>query len=377
MYDARKKVYEQRRVDIEYLRIIAVLLLIPFHSAMIFFSYESFYIKSPTSHFLLDYFVFFLSPWHMPLLFVIAGMSSFYAFQKRIWPQYVSERTRRLLIPFLFAMLFIVPLQPYFAYIRNHPNSNILTFTKQYLSHIQGDFTGYTGSFTPAHMWFVLYLYVYSIVSFPLLLKIKQHSEIIGKFFSKHYILFLYPIVIGFAEQLPSISSKNPFYYFTYFIVGFIIATHPNIEEVISEKKFYILILGIITMTIYLVLVEKSFTFEKYSDKDILFYILRKFNIWFWLLFILGYSKKILNAPASMLPYFSEMSYPFYILHQTVIIIIAYYIVSLNVNLWIIFFTLVLLSFFVTFMMYHFLIRKYKILRFLFGMKNQRNFGVL
>ncbi len=373
----KSPVYIYRRYDIEYLRIIAVLLLIPFHSAMVFFSYESFYVKSPKSHFLFDYFVFLLSPWHMPLLFVIAGMSSFYALKKRTWQQYISERTKRLLIPFLFAMLFIVPPQPYFAYLRNHPDSNVLDFAKQYFLQIQGDFSGYTGLFTPAHMWFVFYLYVYSLISLPLLLKIKQNAESIGSFFSMQYILFLYPIVIGLAEQLPSLGSKNPFYYFTYFIIGFTIASHHDIEEIIKEKKFHILILGIITMTIYLVLVEKSFTFEKYSYEDVLFYILRKFNVWFWLLFILGYGKKFFYFPIQTLPYAIEMSYPFYILHQTVIIILAYHIVSWNMNLWIIFFALVSLSFFVTFVIYHFLIRKYRILRFLFGIKNSKDFGVL
>ncbi len=376
MENIKSPVYSYRRYDIDYLRIIAVLLLIPFHSAMVFFSYESFYVKGPTSHFLIDYFIFFLSPWHMPLLFVIAGMSSFYALQKRTWREYVNERTKRLLIPFIFAMLFVIPPQPYFAYLKEHPNATLWMFVKQYFFQIQGDFSGYTGSFTPAHMWFVLYLYVYSMISLPLLLKIRQHSEKVGRFFSKHYVLFLYPIVIGLAEQLPSLGSKDPFYYFTYFIGGFIIASYPNIEETIREKKFYILILGIYTMTIYLALIKTSFYFEKYSYEDVLFYILRRFNVWFWLLFILGYGNEFINVRTRILPYASEMSYPFYILHQTVIIIIAYYIVSNNLHIWIIYFILVLLSFFVTLIICHFLVRKYRILRVLFGMKNSPNLGV-
>lgn len=369
MSNIKSPVFEKRRYDIEYLRIIAVLLLIPFHCAMVFFTYEPFYVKSSSSHFLLDYFVFFLSPWHMPLLFMIAGMSSFYALQKRDYKQYISERTKRLLIPFLFGVLFIVPPQPYLAYIREHADSTISDFLKQYFFHIQGDFSGYTGFFTPAHLWFILYLYLYSIFSVPLFLNIKKYSEKIIANIPNYLFLFFYPVIIGLAEQLPTLGSKNPFYYYTYFFIGFFIASNPEMKQSIRDKRFLLFLLGAITMSIYLVFVKISFTFEKYSISDVLFYILRRFNVWFWLLFILGYSEKYLNSPTQILPYASEMSYPFYILHQTVIIILAYYLVSLNLNVGIIFFVLVVLSFSVTVVIYHFLIRKYKITRFLFGMK--------
>lgn len=365
----------QRRYDIEYLRILAILLLIPFHSAMVFFSYEPFYVKSASTHFILDYFVFFLSPWHMPLLFLIAGMSSFYALQKRTWKQYINERTKRLLIPFLFAMLVVVPPQPYLAYLRDHPDCTIWNFLKVYFFQIQGDFSGYTGFFTPAHLWFVLYLYFFSILSLPIWVLVNKYLGCIEKSITKYSLLLLYPIIIGLADQLPSIGSKNPFYYYTYFFIGFIIATRPQIEESLLNKKSMALILGLITMTAYLIFIKTSFMYERYSTADILFYIVRRFNVWFWLIFILGYGNKFLNAPITILPYVSEMSYPFYILHQTVIIVIAYFVVMWSVNLWLQFFTIVILSFWITLAMYHFLVRKYRLMRFLFGMKDREVSG--
>ena len=363
-------VLNKRRYDIEYLRILAVLLLVPFHCAMVFFSYESFYVKSSFSHFLIDYFVFFLSPWHMPILFMIAGMSSFYALQKRTWKQYIQERTKRLFIPFLFSIVFIVPPQPYFAYLRYHPEGTILSFLKQYFFCIPDDFTGYKGSLTPAHLWFVLYLYIYSVASIPLFLKINKHSETISKYILRHDYLLLYPIIIGLMEQLPSISSKNPFYYYTYFIVGYLIVSNKEIEDSLFSKGAFTLFCGIITMVVYLAFVKASFIFEQYSYLDVLFYILRRFNVWFWLIFIFAYGRKLLNFSISILPYASEMSYPFYILHQTVIATIAYSIIPLDLNIWITLFLMIILSFFITFILYHIIIRKSRLLRFLFGMKN-------
>ncbi|HOV32712.1 MAG TPA: acyltransferase [Candidatus Hydrogenedens sp.] len=360
-----------RRNDIEYLRIIAVLLLIPFHCAMVFFSYEPFYVKSTHSHLLLDYFVFLLSPWYMPLLFIIAGMASCYSLKKRTWKQYFIERTKRLLIPFLFGIFFIVPPQPFIAYIRNYPDNSLIDFLKQYFFHIQGDFTGYTGSFTPAHLWFILYLYIFSIISIPLFLLIKKHSEIIVLYLSKQGLLLLYPIIIGLAEQLPSISSKNPFYYYTYFLIGYLIASQPQIEQSVNKEKAFALLLGLLTMTTYLSLIKSSFNFEKYSYSDISFYILRKFNAWFWLIWILGYGKNFLNFKSKILPYTSKMSYPFYIIHQTVIILLAYYIVQWQINIWVQFFSMVILSYILTIAIYHFLVRKNKLLQLLLGIVNQ------
>ncbi len=276
----------------------------------------------------------------------------------------------RLLIPFVFSVLFIVPPQPYLAYLKQHPDGRIIDFIVQYFLHIQGDFTGYTGFFTPAHLWFVLYLYLYSITSVPVFLLIVKHSEKLSRFFSKHLFLLLYPIVIGLSEQLPTLGNKNPFYYYTYFIIGFIIVSHPEIEKTFHSEKCFALFLGILTMIVYLSTVEKSFTFPKYSPEDVLFYILRRFHVWFWLIFIFGYGCRYLNFPSRFLPYLSEMSYPFYILHQTTIIIIAYFILCWNLNIWVIFILLVVFSFCLTLAIYHFIIRKYKVLRFLFGMKD-------
>ncbi len=367
----------KRRNDIEYIRIIAVLLLVPFHCAMVFFSYEPFYVKSTHSHFLLDYFVFFLSPWHMPLLFLIAGMSSYYSLQKRTWKQYLLERTKRLLIPFLFGIFIIVPPQPFIAYLRCYPDHSLIDFFKQYFFHIQGDFTGYTGSFTPAHLWFILYLYLFSIISIPLFLPIKKYSETIASYLSKQGLLLLYPILIGLAEQLPSIGTKNPFYYYTYFLIGYLIVSHPQIEQSVNNERNFALLLGTLTMTTYLLLIKTSLNFERYSYLDVSFYILRKFNAWLWLIWILGYGKKFLNFKSKWLPYASKMSYPFYILHQTIIIIFAYYIVQWQTNIWIQFFLMVILSFIFTIAIYHFLVRKYKLCQVMFGITDRKTLDIL
>ncbi|WP_425517379.1 acyltransferase family protein [Paenibacillus solanacearum] len=54
---------------------------------------------------------FHSSFWFMPLLFLLAGMSSFYALQRRTGAHFVKERFLRLLIPLVVGTLIIVPSQ--------------------------------------------------------------------------------------------------------------------------------------------------------------------------------------------------------------------------------------------------------------------------
>ncbi|HOK09713.1 MAG TPA: acyltransferase family protein [Candidatus Hydrogenedens sp.] len=358
-----------RKRYIDWLRIIAVLLLIPFHTAMVFFEYESFYVKGSETHPLINIFVFLLSPWHMPLLFLLAGMSSYYATLKRTDKEYFIERTRRLLIPLIFGIFIIVPPQPYFAYLKHEPNTSFLQFISQYFTSIKDNFTGYNGSFTPAHLWFILYLYIFSILSIPLFSILRKRSESIDKKISKHSLLLLYPIISGLAEQIPFFSDKNPFYYYTYFIIGFFIASHESIEHAIYKEKDLSLYLGIITMSTYIIIISIFPPFAKYSTMDVLFYILRRFNSWFWLIWILSYSKKYLHCTSKGLQYLTEASYPIYLIHQTIIVVVAYYVIQWNINIWHQFFIIILFSVILIFVIYHFIIGKYKILRFLFGMR--------
>src|SRR5919202_576168 len=72
-----------RRADIDWLRLIAVLLVVPFHTARIFDMWEPFYTKNAELSIPLSYLVSVLNPWHMPLLFVLAGMSSWFALRRR------------------------------------------------------------------------------------------------------------------------------------------------------------------------------------------------------------------------------------------------------------------------------------------------------
>lgn len=90
-----------RRYDLDWLRIAAVLLLIPFHTARVFNPPEQFYAKNDVLSDALQRFIVFVGPWHMSLLFFLAGAASWFALGFRSGGRYAGER---LVVPFLFGL---------------------------------------------------------------------------------------------------------------------------------------------------------------------------------------------------------------------------------------------------------------------------------
>ena len=90
---------------------------------------------------------------------------------------------------------------------------------------------------------------------------------------------------------------------------------------------------------------------------------------WCWVFAAIGYGKKYLNKPHAALGYLNQAAYPFYILHQTVIVVLVYYVVQTSDTILMKFLFTVLFSLVVTVAIYHTLIRPFALTRFLFGMK--------
>ncbi|MEH7119450.1 acyltransferase family protein, partial [Neobacillus vireti] len=158
-----------RRYDIDWLRNLGILLLFPFHSARVFDYWDPFYVKSNELSWELSWFIASTSYWFMPLLFWLAGSSTWYALQYRSNQQYLKDRVSRLLVPFIFGLFFIVPPQGYLSLWQHNGDSpgNYFTFLKNYFLDFS-DLSGYFGTFTPAHLWFILYLFVFSLLALPL-----------------------------------------------------------------------------------------------------------------------------------------------------------------------------------------------------------------
>lgn len=110
----------ERRYDLDWLRVLGVLLLVPFHVALIFVldPYTVMYIKDVVNSRALAGATAFIHMWHMPMLFIVSGYSTYFALGFRSAREYVRERVLRLLVPLVFGMLTLVPLTIYLQH--NH-----------------------------------------------------------------------------------------------------------------------------------------------------------------------------------------------------------------------------------------------------------------
>lgn len=362
-----------RRHDIDWLRILAVLLLIPFHSARVFDSIEAFYVKNGDTSAVLSLFIGFVSPWHMPILFMLAGAATWFALDVRGGAGYFIERVKRLLIPLLFGVLVIVPPQAYFARLFHDGYAgSFLDYLPYYFTPHQAD-TDYTGLvFTVAHLWFILFLFVFALVALPLFLYLKRDRRFISwlaGLCERRWGIFLAIVPIWFFGALVEVEGKTPSRDLTIFILGFLVVADSRFFDAINRHKLAALITGVATMAAYLVIGAMQIQFVDNSPEDILFYTLRNVNTWLWLVAILGYGQRFLNFASRVQHYLNEAVYPFYILHQTVIVILAFYIVQWGVNLWFKFIVLAVGALVMSLLLYDVVVKRTNLTRFLFGMK--------
>ena len=119
----------ERRHDLDWLRVLGVLLLIPFHVALIFVlqPYTIMYIRDVVDSPALSVITGFIHMWHMPMLFMIAGAATYFALGVRSAGEYIRERFLRLLVPLVFGLLTFVPLTVYIQH------SEVLSLQQGYL----------------------------------------------------------------------------------------------------------------------------------------------------------------------------------------------------------------------------------------------------
>jgi glucan biosynthesis protein C len=361
-----------RRYDLDWLRVIAIL-AVYFHHLGMPFNGDGFHIMNSESSKLLDDIMVYFEQFRLPLLFLISGTGTLLAFSKRTWKQFSKERTGRLLIPLIFGILFIVPPQTYFQYINEYSS-----YWQLYTS----------GRFETNHLWFIENLYIISLLVIPLIIFLKsQKSQGFKTWFeriSSHKMglllggLPLIILTVVLKRYYPTGSSSltnfsETFFYTYFFITGILFASSQLFWENLKKyRRFHLVTFIISTLLFYSYYFVPNDFIEPYLSTSVrwdIWYGLCCLLGWCFVLTLLGYGQVYLNKPSLWLKRMNEAIYPFYILHQTVIVIFGYYIIQLNVNIPVKMILLFISSFFVIVLLYRLLIYPFKITRVLFGMK--------
>jgi glucans biosynthesis protein C len=370
-----------RQYFLDWIRVIVFMILIFYHCGM-FFVIWSWHVKNNSTTTTPEALMEFTSLWRLPLLFFISGVGVSFAIKSKTASSFVLERSKRLLVPLIFGMLVIVPPQTYYERLQNHSFAgNYLDFYKTVL-----EFTPYPkGNFGWNHLWFVVYLWVFSVVAAPLFtwLKGKKLQYFNSENRNHFYSLFLF--VIPLAAVYWMLSARwavthnlisdwyNLAISFLFFLFGYFVNTQSEFWDVVGKYRKRLLNLSIILI----VFNYASQVITAHNQDHIPWFVLRgllKMGLtWCLILTVCGFAKRYLNFKTNFVTYANRAVYPFYILHQTITIIIGYYIADSTVAVGPKFLLLVAGTFGFSWLVYHFIVRPFLLTRILFGVKQEKN----
>lgn len=338
-------------------------MLFPFHAAMVYNDFgESFYVYShvvkPLSAFIIATYA-----WFMPLLFVLAGMSSFYALKKRTPKQFLKERFFKLLVPFGFGVMLLIPVQTYFAekfhngYAGGYFEQYVLFFTKP------TDLSGFKGGFTPGQLWFVLYLFIISCIALPIMIKYNKSSKKIDArsiSITRLVPLFMIPLIM---TPILDIGGKSLGQFFALFMLGFLILSCDEVIQKLEDKCLQLFAAWIVLTILKLVL---YYGFKMTSG--ICMGIYDNFFMWISIMMFLGMGKRFFDFRNSITAYLSKASFPVYEIHQSCLVATAYYILGAVSSVPVQYVSIIVLSACMTFAVYE-IFRRIPPVRFMFAIK--------
>ena len=278
-----------RKYYVDNIRWIIILLLVPYHAAMAWNVWgEPNYIYFEGNKIISSIVVFF-SPYFMPLMFFIAGISTRFALQKRTIGQYVLERTKKLLMPFILGTVLIMPPMTYIADKFNYGyQGNLFGHYTVFFTHFT-DLTGADGGFSGGHFWFILYLFLISLIAVGILViqrKIMYRKDIVIPL----VLVFLWGLPLPLFSGLLSIGGKSLAEYTYIFLVGYYIFSNDDASSKAEKWKWMFLCIGI-TATIFNV-----YLFIWSDTQQTLFNTIAKYlSEWFMVSALLGIGKGYLN----------------------------------------------------------------------------------
>lgn len=347
----------KRRYDLDWIRVIAIGLLIIYHIAIAFQPWGVFigFIQHESS---LEYLwvpMSLLNVWRIPLLFFVSGMGVYFAIKKRNWKQLFLERGQRILVPFVFGIFAIVPL-------------HIFIFQHYYEMNL--DFSP-----NPGHLWFLGNIFCYVVILSPLFFLLKQKEggnlhKRIKTILSTPWGLLL--TIIPFLLEIYWVQPDTFEYYamnwhgfflgLFAFLFGFLFTYSGNsFWNSLRNWKWMYFVGAAALYTVRLVIFEY---------KAPMYLTVVESNLWIWAVFGFGFT--YLNKPSKLLSYLSQSAYPIYILHMVALYAFSYLLFPMDISALSKFLLIVLLSTIACFVAYEFLVKRIVWLRPLFGLKLQK-----
>lgn len=327
-----------RRIDLDWVRILAFAFLIFYHVGMLYVSW-GFHIKSEHRLSWLEPVMLVLNPWRLSLLFLVSGVASRFMLGKYRLAAFARARSARLLIPLIFGMLVIVPPQSYLQIVESlgYPAG----FADFYVHH----YLAFGAQFCPNpcivqptwnHLWFVVYLWVYTMALSGVLFLLPTTAGWIGDRVAAALAgprLLVLPCMVFAAWRLllaPLFPSTHALFgdwynhadYATAFLIGFLLARQDIIWGDVERQRWVALTVAAACFAVF-ILVRAGWLAPESVPK---WFAATLYGCYQWLamMAVLGFARRHLKADGPVRRYLTDAIFPYYIVHQTAIIVIAH-----------------------------------------------------
>lgn len=326
-----------RRVDLDWVRIGAFGLLILYHVGMFYVSW-GWHIKSAQPVTALEPLMLALNPWRLALLFLVSGVATRFMLRKTAAGALMRSRSSRLLIPLMVGMLVIVPPQAYIQIVEALGYQD--GFVDFYLQH----YFAFGKAFCPNpciilptwnHLWFVAYLWVYTMALGVVVLLIPGIAGRIERWLapllSGALLLVVPSLLFGIFRLtlLPYFPSTHALFGDWYnhalfagvFLLGFLLAHVASFWDAVERQRWIALTSAIVLYALWLYLRQVT-----HGGMPIRLAIDFAYGFYQWLciLAVLGFARRWLTKDSPARRYLTDAIFPYYIVHQTVIILIAH-----------------------------------------------------
>lgn len=374
-----------RRHDLDWLRVIAFAVLIFYHVGMFYVTW-GWHVKSDHASPLLEPAMALVNPWRLALLFFISGVAIRFAADARSFRRLLPERTGRLLAPLAFGMLVVVMPQAYLELLfKGEIEPGLIAFYPRYLA-MDGSFSIITPTWN--HLWYVAYILVYTLLLAalsPLLGMAERRfgdrtAALLERGAWPLLVLPALPFVLYRLTLDPAFPTTHAMiddwathaHSFTMLLLGWFAAKSPAFRVAVERTGRAAALVAAAT-GIALLLARLYWPDLRTIDGAIeAIGVLRAFYGWTVILVLLALAQRLLNRPSPALAYMSEAVFPWYILHQTIIVMVGYATIGAGLPAWLEGSIVVLATVLGCLVLHEFVIRRVFWLRPLFGLKGGR-----
>jgi glucans biosynthesis protein C len=376
---------------LDWLRVLATLGVFLFHASNVF-NTAGFEIKNAEVSETIMFIQAFFFPWGMPLFFLVAGAGSWFALRRRTASQFTRERTLRLLVPFFTGTVLLGPLQLYLSWSHRTQTGvfagSFAEFAGDRLSYPFPKILGGLGY----HMWFLGFLFCFSLLALTLFVWLKGETgqRLVSRLAdlcqrrgaSLLFILPLAAVRVGLQPFFPRQQDWADFFYFgAFFVLGFLLFADERFLRAIRRDWPLLLAVGLVAFVaaaaVPIVTGEFDVEAAPRTLLDFAWWALFAACGWCGTALMLFVAMRYLDRDTQVLRYSLGAILPFFVVHQPVLLAIAYFVVQWDAGVLPKLVILVLSAFAISLGLYQFVIRRVALLRAMFGMKTPAKLPVV